>query len=488
MASTSSAHNQHQIFQGDIFSGVISHVIDHEIFYVVKTESTVVLANIQEFMSNNEPSKMFWYPSINEKFLICLDNEYFRAKRVALTEADKKDIEFMQAFIIDTGETFLIPTNGVPTMNDFSMVPEEFLNVPPLAKKCKWIENTKDDKSKLEFLNNNVLKKILTFEAIKVRGETVLAKIYPYEEAQANDEVAQNFEEKLQIEGHKNKVEMPMFTPEEVKELYEEPLGTSDALIAVQGYSTNEDAQFCKFYDPNTGGCFKGSMCKLKHLPPSTDNYECRDREEIFVERKDFGLIVPQQHYDIKIMFIISTNKFIFRFIDPDYETKLEDIQTKINHPSETRNYKKIAFIPEVSQLVLVKDNDEFKRAKVINDIDDSYIIWCLDEGCLKSANMNALYDWNLRLNDPKFLTDEMEISNIIPFNDNDVKAKFRLLDFQRIKTLKALMIQTVPTLKCRLFDKESNDIGEILIKEGFASNNKFELYTDFNSNEILPI
>ena len=380
-------------------------------------------------------------------------------------------------------------------MDDFSMIPEEFLDVPPLAKKCKWSESTMDDAAKLEFLKKNLLRNIMTFEASKVKGETIFAKIYPYEQ-QSND-VAQNFEEKLKIDDNKNKAvdisftadevttsadvqgysakedaklcklydsktggcfkgsscklkHLPLstnnyeakdivFTADEVKELYEEPLATSDALVAVQGYSTKEDAQLCKFYDPKTGGCFKGSLCKLKHLPLSTDNYECRDREEVFVHKKDFSEILPQEHYDIKITFIMTPKKFLFRFNDPDYHTKLEDIQAKVNDPREVRHYTKITFIPEIDQLYLVKIDDEFKRAKVIDVIDDAYIIWCLDEGCLKSASMNTLYDWNLRLNDFKFLTDEMEISNIIPIRDNDMKAKSRLLDFQKSGYLKAL-------------------------------------------------
>lgn len=374
---------------------------------------------------------MHWHPAINEKFLVKLDGEYFRAKRVAVTETDNKDTEYMQICLIDTGERFLVPMSI-----DFSMIPEDFVDIPPLAKKCIWFENTMDNKEKLEYLENNLLKNILTFEALKVRGEIVFTKIYSYDQKIAQ-EITQNFDEMLNIE-EAPKVSNTIFTAEEVEELYEEPLATSDALVAVQGFSTKDDAQLCKFYDPNTGGCFKGAKCKQKHLPLGTDSYDCRDREEVFVDKKDFSEILPQQFYDIKIMFIVSANKLIFRFIDPDYEVKLEDIQKKINNPSEIRNYKKIAFIPEVDQLVLCKIG-QFKRAKVVDVVDDFYIIWCLDEGVLKNAYMDALYDWNLRLNDFKFLTDEMEISNIIPIKDKDVKAKLRLLDFQRIDTLKAL-------------------------------------------------
>ena len=436
-----------QIFQGDIFSGIISHIVDHEVFYVVKVESTVALSQMQEYLEKTEPAKMFWYPSCYEKFLINMEEEYFRAKRVPLTDHTQKDTECMQTYLIDTGETFLVPMSGLEAMDVFLVIPDQFNDIPALAKKCKWVESGIDDDpdSKLGFLNEHLLKNILTFEAMKIKGETVLTKIYPCEDENSDDENASDIAEdleatlKFEVENCGN----DMFTADEINELYEEPLDTENALIAVQGFATKEDERLCRFYDPKTGGCFKGSLCKLQHLPLSTDSYECRDRQEVFVHKENYDLIVPKKHYDIKITFMIAVNRFIFRFNDPDYQAKLGDIQAKINDKEEVKAYKKISLIPEISQLVLVKINEEFKRGKVMDIInEDSYIVWCLDEGCLKSVKMNFLYDWNIRLQDYKNLTHEMEISDIISLKDNDVQGKLRLMEIQRKSgTIKALMM-----------------------------------------------
>lgn len=55
---------------------------------------------------------------------------------------------------------------------------------------------------------------------------------------------------------------------EQLDELYEEPLGTDNAMKAVMGYVPKDDKRICKHYDPKTKGCFKGNNCKLEHVNP----------------------------------------------------------------------------------------------------------------------------------------------------------------------------------------------------------------------------
>ncbi len=54
-------------------------------------------------------------------------------------------------------------------------------------------------------------------------------------------------------------------TQEELDELYEEPFSTENALVAVMGYDPQDDKRICKYFDPKTNACFKGSNCKLEH-------------------------------------------------------------------------------------------------------------------------------------------------------------------------------------------------------------------------------
>lgn len=57
-------------------------------------------------------------------------------------------------------------------------------------------------------------------------------------------------------------------TKEQLDELYEEPMGTENALKAVMGYVPKDDRRICKHYDPKIKGCFKGNNCKLEHIHP----------------------------------------------------------------------------------------------------------------------------------------------------------------------------------------------------------------------------
>lgn len=57
-------------------------------------------------------------------------------------------------------------------------------------------------------------------------------------------------------------------TDEQRKELFEEPeMQTMNALKAVVGYVPTDEKRYCRFYNPITNGCFKGSKCLLLHAP-----------------------------------------------------------------------------------------------------------------------------------------------------------------------------------------------------------------------------
>jgi hypothetical protein len=47
------------------------------------------------------------------------------------------------------------------------------------------------------------------------------------------------------------------FTIEQQRQLFEEPLGTDNAMVAVMGYNPTDDARICPHFDPKTDACFK---------------------------------------------------------------------------------------------------------------------------------------------------------------------------------------------------------------------------------------
>lgn len=53
---------------------------------------------------------------------------------------------------------------------------------------------------------------------------------------------------------------------EERNELFADTGCTQNAMVAVMGYNPQDDRRICKFFDPKTGGCFKGAACRLQHV------------------------------------------------------------------------------------------------------------------------------------------------------------------------------------------------------------------------------
>lgn len=54
-----------------------------------------------------------------------------------------------------------------------------------------------------------------------------------------------------------------------MKELFEQPeMETENASKAITYYEATDEQRYCRFYDPETNGCFKGNRCLLLHAPP----------------------------------------------------------------------------------------------------------------------------------------------------------------------------------------------------------------------------
>lgn len=402
--------------------------MDDETFYLFRNDAAPVIQYIQDEMMNLERTKIFWYPQVGEKFLFCFNNEYYRAQRIAESVTNPFASACINVQLIDVGEIMSIPVTKNTEVNDaFYMLPEKLQIIQPLAIKCKLIDTDFDDaQDRIMFLTDNLYEYLLTFEAVDVQDDLIYVQIWPYEQ---HDDEYDMYEGNDENAGPLDK---PIFTQDELDELFEEPLNTEDPMEAVQGYSAREDEQLCQFYNPNTGACFKGSLCKMKHLPlPSA--YDYRDRQETFIAKTNIEGITVDRMYEIKITAFISPNMIICCLDDNQWYDRYEEIQTKINMPNEVKNYKKIQFEPEVTQLVLVKLKEDFHRAKIITVGSESYVVWLVDLGCLKIAVFENLYEWTMRLEDDKHLTYEMEITNFRPIKGKHRLASLEILNQEKL-------------------------------------------------------
>lgn len=78
------------------------------------------------------------------------------------------------------------------------------------------------------------------------------------------------------------------FTKEGLGVLFEQPLNTSNAMVAVTGYEPKDDARICKFYDPSTGKCFKGNSCKFEHVQIMKSKW-------MMISPRAYGIIIERK-------------------------------------------------------------------------------------------------------------------------------------------------------------------------------------------------
>lgn len=406
-------------------------MIDSRSIFVFKDEWISDLDNIRDILLKTELDsiKMFWQPEISEKFLINLDNDLFRAMRTPLSDQKIDKNAYMQIRLQDTGETFLMSTKEFD--DGFYIMPEEIISIPALAFKCICdrvfdINNVHE----VSTLKNNVYQQC-TIEVVQVTPE-IIVNMWPFDQSSSNDLIEQDddtdSECSLRDASTKNEsanesklntsisqgINRKTLTEKQLAELFEEPLNTESALVAVQGFETKDDENICRFYDAKTGGCFKGARCKQIHSPQLKDGFEVRDKEEVFLEGyTETSLLKIHEYFDIKILQFITWKRFICRLIDGVEETlKINDL---LNDAIEISHYDKVLHMPCVFQLVIVKIKERFFRARVENESDkqDVYSVFLVDEGTFELVNFNAIFNWSPRFQYIPFQALEMEIAGV---------------------------------------------------------------------------
>lgn len=412
---------------GDIFVGVISHLLDSETLFVVKEDSLDLLKDNAEI----EGTEIWWYPTIYEKFLVQIDGLLYRAARIPCKD---DSISLMQLFLLDTGETLKMPLMQIPSGSFFEMRESE-KQIPALAVKCIWKEIELAEvvwpENTQAFLESIQYRK-LTFEVVEVGKKELKVNILPYDDdhTSSNEEQTYQVPEVVKSEAEldlvsteSNAITKQMFNEKQLEILYEEPLNTDNAQIAVMGFQTHDDDRLCKFYDPNIGGCWKGGRCKQIHLPELKDG-TCRDRCETFIDIP-YQLPLPALHSMVKIEItsFISANNFYCRYKNLKLNKADVDLETLIEHMNmhtEVKNYKPLKDNPAIHQLVIAKTpSGIYYRGRVIALTDEfKYVaILLVDEGITENIQLSSLFHWRTRFQYLPFLSVQMEIANIQPLD-----------------------------------------------------------------------
>lgn len=133
---------------------------------------------------------------------------------------------------------------------------------------------------------------------------------------------------------------------QEIEEfLAENPTGTSNAMVAVLGYDPKDESRYCKHYNEQTGGCFKGVNCTFIHQKPLQDGWT-RDKVLSVADIPE-KIPLPEIHQELSIemCFCDDVNSFYGYILNPEFHRSsamtLIALNRIINRPDNMKKYKK---------------------------------------------------------------------------------------------------------------------------------------------------
>lgn len=352
----------------DVINGTVTYVksLKDSSFFIFDYTSQYCSA-VAELSKSLKLRQYQKQPAVNEIFGCVLDNQIFRA--VLFSKSfydDEMNEEILPCYLLDTGEI-------LPIKRDFIMykLTDEQKKIPALALPCQLAIN----KNPFKRLENNKLEDIeykkCRFKIIAIENNILVVDIMDNfdVESQKNtsdEHIVDNVTNEIKSE-RRNKLQL---TEEELEMIYEEPFNTSNAMKAVMGYDPQDDKRICRFYDPSTGGCFKGVNCRLEHTPREPDGWT-----------KDIlpSLSIVDSRHPITIF---TTGSIIN--ITPTYVGQLDRFYAQINEPNKSFSpliwndedvplWKLLHKPPHMFELVLCRYVDGlWYRAKIMSH-DDEY-------------------------------------------------------------------------------------------------------------------
>ncbi|XP_036334099.1 uncharacterized protein LOC118744841 [Rhagoletis pomonella] len=418
--------------EGNILKASVSYIQDLEAlnFFVCESESKEFqqIANLKSMVHLRQYTDI---PPKNEVFGVVLDNTILRAIREEPLNTLHSDEEYT-VLLLDFGEITVIDASNITYR-----LPSEVKNIPAQAIPCQlngiygqkhlslkdlqarlqeleyekatFVINSNQEsicKLGLELITDEFKKK----SAIPQNSTNVLSTTPNKKNAQKNMGNTNPFLTELSTTIDDNDEAIPLsalpdnkifasevghlpngLTPEEMDMLAEEPLNTSNAMIAVMGYNPKDEQRICRFYNPKTGACFKGANCRLEHtllqpegwtkdrIPAKTiiDNY-------FPMTRYTSGLII-----NITPTHVGQIEYFYAQINDPD-----NPMEPLIWTDDDIQLCMRLTKPPMLYDIVRARYGDErWYRAKII-DFDDSgkiFKVFYVDYGNHQNVSLKHL-------------------------------------------------------------------------------------------------
>ncbi|XP_052863882.1 uncharacterized protein LOC128270517 [Anopheles cruzii] len=408
-------------------------------------------------LQNDQKPILTKLPSAGVVFCVLLDGFWFRAVRSSSIASSQNKSFF---YMLDTGET--VSYDDTLTIAE---LPSSCQNKPSRVMRCRIRSDVRDPMFK-------------QFDELECRVISI------DESNMVNVEVQHNPNTPAPVE-ERNPLQNP--TAEEVEQWNELPETTTNATKALLGFVPKDDATICKFYNPRTKRCFKGSNCRLRHVERDPNGWTL-DKDTIVVDVKA-QMEVPQPNTRVTLQptYVDDVNLFYAQIV-PECQAVRSDIESlpyKLNDPDSVALYREIKRFPCSGELVLAMYENQWYRAKVIDFFEDNtaYVFY-VDYGNTATVRMNELRLWEERFSYVPFLAVGCTIANAQRVKECHIEAIEQLQNVLIDKEIDALIINNDQLWEVQIFDEDGCDIGQYFIDTHLALPRQSN---EFDINSALP-
>ncbi|KAL9692953.1 hypothetical protein quinque_012238 [Culex quinquefasciatus] len=192
-------------------------------------------------------------------------------------------------------------------------------------------------------------------------------------------------------------------------------------------------------------------------------------------ETKWFQVVQPRVGSEMVLIptFVVNVNEFYAHICLPKLSEALIDMQSKLNDPEYTRDFKLLNHEPHFCELVFAKYavDGRWYRAEVVEFFSlDRISVFYVDYGNRDTLKIDQLRYWDDRFDYLPFQAVHCRVANIKPLKQNHPEAtdQFRRAVLDRGVKIHVLDNQT--PWEVLIYDEDGEDIGEILVMTKLAA------------------
>uniref|UniRef100_A0A336M9X8 CSON012062 protein n=1 Tax=Culicoides sonorensis TaxID=179676 RepID=A0A336M9X8_CULSO len=460
---------------GHIISGVISHIKNAAkgLIYVMDFKRSSVFQSVLRSLNNKENLKLITNPKTlktGDFIALQIDGQITRVL------VDKTFTEFM-FFMVDIGEEIPFDKN----QHQLFELAKYHKDIPAQALLCK-IEGFQNKEDRL----TDLLHSDIELEVLYVKNHIIHVKSANSNES-SEDKSSSSDSNNTEETNHTNfsstnpfmsdlmnemkNVELEAVKEEqEVQDLFEEDqIATSNAMVAVMGYDPKDEGKYCKFYNEQTGGCFKGANCNKIHLKPLADGWT---RDKVVTFQKNFNDInLPNIGQSLSIEMVCCTDIHIFYgHLSSEYQKNcgtaaMRAFNRNINRPENFKKYKMFHNeSPAQGELVLAPYDGIYYRARVTAVAEKSVDVFFVDYGNSCEVYIDDLYKWNSSFNEIPFQAVKFQIAGIKPVKTE--RKDLRAAELYRHlvgRNLRGVVVDNVPDILIRLYTDNDAELINLL-------------------------